>query len=62
MYDRTAYETCNFCPACGREMKRIITTYDDIKACEEHPLVLFPSQNEHGEQVMVYDPHRPDRA
>lgn len=59
--DSTAYETFNFCPVCGEELKMVGTSIDDIKRCEDHPFVLYPSQNEHGEQVMVYDPNRPKR-
>lgn len=62
MYDTTAYETFKFCPVCGKELKVIVTAIDDIKVCEEHPYTLYPSNNEAGEQIMVYDPHHPKRV
>jgi hypothetical protein len=55
----TAYEQMNYCPIDGKQL----TTVNGIKQCVDHPLVLFPSYvNDHGEQVMVFDPNRPGRV
>lgn len=61
MIEPNAYQQCNFCPECGRKLELVSTPIDDIKQCKDHPLALYPAMNEHGEQVMVYDPQRPKR-
>lgn len=61
MDDATAYETFNHCPVDGKKLNVVRGSIDVIKICPDHPLTLYPSQNEYGDQVMVYDPHRPER-
>lgn len=60
-----AYLLMDYCPIDGKKLETVVPPVDpddNIKRCIDHPLVLFPSNNVDGEQVMVFDPNRPARA
>lgn len=59
-----AHQLVRYCPIDGAKLTIMETSVEDVKFCPQdlnHTVAFYPTNGEHGEQVMIFDPVRANR-